>query len=791
MDMNLPKQRRVRKKKEEPLDPQAAREEAELRMKIQQSLQTQYVDRANLEDGNNAQPANNNNPLMMYGHLGMCGMAGEQDMASMMMNGGMNMQQQMMQNEMMAQQFQQNQGQFNNQHFGMMDLSAEEMAQCMNNAEIKMYEMQLQQKKMLLHQKINEFEMQRQQQTWNAGIQQQQQRSHGMAINGADIMRELRMKQEQLLQMGAAQKHMEEMNRAMSPGNFSGSSRGFSDRTSGGISSVSDDSSFFSANESDPSLARKWYNHQRGVMNRSPQFDDGSYVRHNSNQSAHSQQGNVVDLTDDSRQGMVSPMTQNTAQSHSQQALEMEAMLKQKLMMEMQKEALMKQKIMEEMQKLQSPSLQNLQAVELMMKQKMMQEMQMAQSPSPQNVQAMMQQQQQVMQNQQNNQGGSVLQGESPGKSRELLFAMLNRITSEDTNESGLESLLSMPFPGGGSLRDSLTLGDLQTWLKMKNSTGTADMGFHSVNDNDMSASFNSVMGDSMANLAEENIVTPGVEAEDNHIPPNLRDLSNRTSYDLGTISEDGGDQEAGKPSRISLTVNDLKQGWTQERDAKLKSPVKAKKAPALGQSGKKESLTVGDLKQNYFSKSSGYSHNSGMSLSLGDFGEDILNAEMSVGSVMITNSLLSQGPTPASIRNPSNMSEMMMSMDSMTYSALVHGNDSISELARDLSDVVEGDNESRASTSTDVCLVVDGKPGPLHTSQTSRASSSRSGRSQKRSTASRPSVMSEISQWSNSNPYADEGEENAQDDSERQKSGESVEVAELEALHDSVDFSL
>ena len=47
---DAPKKRRNRKKKEIILSPEAAREEAELRMKIQQSLQTQFVTRPKLEN---------------------------------------------------------------------------------------------------------------------------------------------------------------------------------------------------------------------------------------------------------------------------------------------------------------------------------------------------------------------------------------------------------------------------------------------------------------------------------------------------------------------------------------------------------------------------------------------------------------------------------------------------------------------------------------------------------------------------------------------------------------------
>jgi hypothetical protein len=123
-------------------------------------------------------------------------------------------------------------------------------------------------------------------------------------------------------------------------------------------------------------------------------------------------------------------------------------------------------------------------------------------------------------------------------------------------------------------------------------------------------------------------------------------------------------------------------------------------------------------------------------------------------------------------------------------------GNDSNSStgpICHDLSDVAEGDNESRTSTASNV-------DGPLRMSQASRASSSRSGRSKKRSSNRGPSIMSEISNWSASNPYGEDSNHNLNeegnagdqaDDTDRQRSGSSVDVAEMEALHDSVDFSL
>jgi hypothetical protein len=786
MNMNPPKQRRNRKKKDIPIDPQAAREEAELRMKIQQSLQTQYVDRASVEE-------HGANPLMMYGQMGICGVVGGQDgmnnnmgMNTAAMNDGMGiMQQQWMQQQ-----------QFNNPNYGM--LTQDEMAQCMKNAEMKMYEMQLQQEKMILQQKMQQkitMEKMQQQAQLNMMRQQQGMAHHGQGgINSVEIMRELRLKQEQLLQMGAAQNHMEEMSRGMSSGSESQQyQRGFSNNQE--FAEQSQDSSFFSGSESDIDLARKWYNHQKNV--------NQNMGRQNSGQSAHSQ-NNLVDLTgspspqpmQQRRDRMTSPINQRPAPA------EMEAMMMEQRMMQ------------EEMQMAQTSASQRALEIDAMLKQKMMQEFQMqqmkmaqspsphktqqmTQSPSPQQVEAMMMQavQMQNQQNQQSNQG-NMAQAKSPARSREQLFSLLERLRSEET-ESGLESLLSLPTPGGGSIRDSLTLGDLQAWVALKNSKcGESVVGFHSVG-NDMSASFSSVMGASMENL-DEQLVIPGIAAYEGSVKhsPHQGSPGNTkrgSSFDLAPIAENALANQAGsgQKDRISLTVNDFKQGWAHEHEEAQRQPQKSKRAPSLGQTEKKESLTVVDLKQSNFSKSS----MSGMSLSLGDLGDDLFDSNAQIS--FMQNSTMTHGMMPNPVKH--NQSEMMMSMDSLTYSALMkvgnESNSSTGPICHDLSDVAEGDNESRTSTASNV-------DGQLRMSQASRASSSRSGRRLRQSSNDTrgPSIMSEISNWSASNPYGDDSNHNLNeegnagdqaDDTDRQRSGSSVDVAELEALHDSVDFSL
>lgn len=697
--MNPPKQRRNRKKKETVLSPQAAREEAELRMKIQQSLQNQFVDRANREDS-----AGTDNPIMMYGQMGMCGMVGEQNdtntggvnsIAVNTINDGMGM--------IQPQQF---------QNPGHMPMS-----------EMDMYEMQLEQRKLMLAQKMNEMRQQQQgMYTPNSG---QQMGMGGInnrgGINSVDIMRELKMKQEQLLQMGLAQKHMEELNSRTSVGSDSDyqQQRGFSNES----------------NESDAELAMKWYNYQK------------QNSRGYSNQSGHSQD-NFVDLTGGNQTNSSvhqypgqspSPINQHTGQFSSAYMPEMEAMMRQQMMEKM----MMQEMQIQEMQRQQSPS-PHMQAMEHMMNQdimqeKMMKEMQMREQ------QAMMLQQ--MIKNQQNNQ--SVMpQSKSPGKSNELAKATMGRLTSE---ESGLQSLLSMPTSEKGSARDSMTMptsdkgsardsmtvGDIQDWFAQKERPGKNSMGFYSVG-NDMSASFSSIMGDS-----ERNLSTNAVAGEEgsNQDSPSPRTLSNRDSViDLAPIDENDGDDPGTRKDRISLTVNDLK---------------KTKRAPALGEVGQKNSLEA---------SSGAISYASGMSLSVGDFGEGFLDSQMQ-SSILKSQ----QGFTPNSIKN--NQSEMMMSMDSLTYSALLKvGNGSNSEIAieggtltRDLSEVVEGDDESRTSSN-----------GPLRNSQGSNARS-------RDSNNSRPSVVSQISQWSKSNPFKDDNaEQNDGDGNRRQKS---LGVDELEAV--------
>ena len=705
--MNQQKKRAPRRKKEAPLDPQAAREEAELRMKIQQSLQTQYVDRATVEENNTGTSGAGNDPLMMYGQMGFCGEVGDQNNA-MGMNGM----------GMMPLQFQ-NQGQFNGQgNYGMADLSQEEMALCMKKAEIKLYEQRLLQHKMMLQHKMNEVqyqELQQQQDMWK----QPRMGSNGSEINSVDIMRELRLKQEQLLQMGAAQKHMEDMKR--------------------GTSTDTDYQRRFSGDQG--------FNHMnQRMMNQSPSY----YNRQGSNQNANSQ-NNFVDLTGTSEL----PPAQN----------------------ELQMETMMKQRIMQEamMQRQQSVSPHMGTAMNHMVQRDSYPENFAAHSPSPQKMQQMqgMMQQHHTVQNQQNNQGIAP-QAQSLGKQREQLFAMLERLSSEPESESGLESLLSMPTPGGGSVRDSLTMGDLKAWLNVRNS-----IGFNSVADG-MEASFNSVMGASMVNMQEdEHVVTPGADTNGGNMSVPAEHIPYRnSSFDLDPISENKfpSNEDGGRQDRTSLTVDDLKEG-------------RGRKAPALRDSGKVDSLCITDLKEQDFTKNTdatNNSHSSGMSLSLADFGESFLDSK---SSFMTQGAPNSNSVMPSTFK--SNQSEMMMSMDSLTYSALMkEGNESSVGLGlvRDLSYVPEGDNESRTSLDSGSRKASQGA-----ISRGSKDSSVRSGRSKANSNANRPSIMSEISNWSNSNPYGDGNIQDEEDDTERQRSnrsGESVDVAELEALQDP-EFSL
>eukprot|EP00956_Cyclotella_meneghiniana_P014009 scaffold20734_cov66-Cyclotella_meneghiniana.AAC.7 len=718
MDMNPPKQRRNRKKKESVLSPQAAREEAELRMKIQQSLQNQFVDRANREDSTGS-----DNPVMMYGQMGICGAVGEQNNTN---TGGMNY-------SLAVDAINDGMGMIHPQQF--------QNPSHMPMSEMDMYEMQLEHRKMMLAQKMNEMQRQQQQ-----GMYTQNSERMGMGgmsnrgrVNNGDIMRELKMKQEQLLQMGLARKHMEELSRRTiveSDSDYQ-QQRGFSNESNESDVELAmkwyncqkQNSRQFSnqssneSNESDAELAMKWYNYQkqnsRQFSNQSSNESNESdpelaikwynYQKQNSrqfsNQSGHSQD-NFVDLTGgDTNSSMhqypgqsLSPINQHTRQFSTPYTPEMEAIMRQQMMEKM---------MMQEMQRQQSPS-PHLQAIEHMMNQEMTQLHQM-------------------MKNQQNNQY-VIPQAKSPGKSKELVKAMMGRVTSEPESESGLESLLSMPSSGKGSVRDSMTVGDIQDWFQ-KERPGKNSMGFYSVG-NDMSASFGSVMGDSDRILSTDAVAGEGSFDQDS---PSLRTLSNRdTGFDLAPIDENDGDDPGNRNHRISMTVNDLKE---------------TKRAPALGEIGQKNSLDA-----------------SGMSLSLGDFGEGFLDSQMQ-------SSLLKsqQGFTPNSMKN--NQSEMMMSMDSLTYSALLKvGNESNSEIAnevrarhRDLSEVVEGDDESRTSSN-----------GQLMNSQGSNARS-------RTSNNSRPSVVTEISQWSKSNPFKDDDDEsNDEEGNTRQKS---LGVDELEAV--------
>ena len=718
MDMNPPKQRRNRKKKESVLSPQAAREEAELRMKIQQSLQNQFVDRANREDSTGS-----DNPVMMYGQMGICGAVGEQNNTN---TGGMNY-------SLAVDAINDGMGMIHPQQF--------QNPSHMPMSEMDMYEMQLEHRKMMLAQKMNEMQRQQQQ-----GMYTQNSERMGMGgmsnrgrVNNGDIMRELKMKQEQLLQMGLARKHMEELSRRTiveSDSDYQ-QQRGFSNESNESDVELAmkwynyqkQNSCQFSnqssneSNESDAELAMKWYNYQkqnsRQFSNQSSNESNESdpelaikwynYQKQNSrqfsNQSGHSQD-NFVDLTGgDTNSSMhqypgqsLSPINQHTRQFSTPYTPEMEAIMRQQMMEKM---------MMQEMQRQQSPS-PHLQAIEHMMNQEMTQLHQM-------------------MKNQQNNQY-VIPQAKSPGKSKELVKAMMGRVTSEPESESGLESLLSMPSSGKGSVRDSMTVGDIQDWFQ-KERPGKNSMGFYSVG-NDMSASFGSVMGDSDRILSTDAVAGEGSFDQDS---PSLRTLSNRdTGFDLAPIDENDGDDPGNRNHRISMTVNDLKE---------------TKRAPALGEIGQKNSLDA-----------------SGMSLSLGDFGEGFLDSQMQ-------SSLLKsqQGFTPNSMKN--NQSEMMMSMDSLTYSALLKvGNESNSEIAnevrarhRDLSEVVEGDDESRTSSN-----------GQLMNSQGSNARS-------RTSNNSRPSVVTEISQWSKSNPFKDDDDEsNDEEGNTRQKS---LGVDELEAV--------
>ena len=201
------------------------------------------------------------------------------------------------------------------------------------------------------------------------------------------------------------------------------------------------------------------------------------------------------------------------------------------------------------------------------------------------------------------------------------------------------------------------------------------------------------------------------------------------------------------------------------------------------------DSLCITDLKEQDFTKNTdatNNSHSSGMSLSLADFGESFLDSK---SSFMTQGAPNSNSVMPSTFK--SNQSEMMMSMDSLTYSALMkEGNESSVGLGlvRDLSYVPEGDNESRTSLDSGSRKASQGA-----ISRGSKDSSVRSGRSKANSNANRPSIMSEISNWSNSNPYGDGNIQDEEDDTERQRSnrsGESVDVAELEALQDP-EFSL
>jgi hypothetical protein len=122
----------------------------------------------------------------------------------------------------------------------------------------------------------------------------------------------------------------------------------------------------------------------------------------------------------------------------------------------------------------------------------------------------------------------------------------------------------------------------------------------------------------------------------------------------------------------------------------------------------------------------------------------------------------------------------------------------------RDLSELLEDENSSRASTASNVGDHASDKSAPLSLSGGSRASGSTIksvtsfGGRRRRSADSRPSIMSEISEWSSSNPYGDDSVETAgeKDNSTNEalcKVHQKVEVdvTELDALRDSVDISL
>jgi hypothetical protein len=326
-----------------------------------------------------------------------------------------------------------------------------------------------------------------------------------------------------------------------------------------------------------------------------------------------------------------------------------------------------------------------------------------------------------------------------------------------------------------------------------------------------MSASFGSVMGSSILNVDEEPF-THGHIGGVNGTP--LRKVTNEGSLPASDMNLCNNDRKSpyqdsqSSPSYhdsildLAPIAEDSLEDEDQKSNFRTSNCRRNRSVDPL-----MTSLTIGDLQQRRELERSiqpGLSQNSEMSFTIGDsIGElgDLLNSNLTEG---IAGSNLSPGLTSHSVGM--NQSDLMMSIDSVTYSALMAANQSNSSMTmnRDLSELLEEENVSCTSTTSNVGDNVSEKSAPLSLSGGSKTSGSAKrsvtslrGR-RRRSADSRPSIMSEISEWSSSNPYGDDSVENTEgDDNTPNEAGDKghqrveVDVTELDVLSDSVDISL
>eukprot|EP00804_Cyclotella_cryptica_P023468 CCRYP_012137-RA/>CCRYP_012137-RA protein AED:0.06 eAED:0.06 QI:369/1/1/1/1/1/2/159/787 len=746
-----------------------------------------------------------NNALMAHGQVGLCGLVGEHEgmgiSSSMGMNNNSGMLQQQFQFQQSQEQYSGQQVPFNGQqNYGQVQ-TKEELNQFIDTAEIKAYEMRLRAKKMMLQQQMQMSENQ-----WHEGAIQysneiiERNMSQWSGLSRADLMRELRLEQDRLL-VAAAQKQM-----AMSTGMISmNDSNSFFEQ---GLSAENQfvDRPGFSPELKRPSLSQQtWYEQQQleqRTRNSSAYLDE-QFEHRNRNDSQRSYQDRQLERR------YTNPTVYQNGHfdgGHTNQSAHQHGQLQRRHTNPPASTAYEQNTNYVDLTMSPQPRMQH-------MRNQMMSPTDLNQvqnqlgyyegqnpphSPSP-HVEEMMNQYQ-VQQN-------PIHQGDLPQKNSVGQpyhhMQKLEESSSEATENAEPQSNLQ-PQVDDTTFKDSLGISDLQAWLAFKSSGGES-IGFHSVGS--MSASFGSVMTSSILNV-DDDPVTHGHSGGGNGTP--LRKITNDGSPEAS-------DRSVGKSpyhdSPCSPSYHDIIQDLApiaedslEEEDQKSNFGTSNARKNRAGDP-LKISLTIGDLQQRRDLERSiqpGLSQNSGMSFTIGDsIGElgDLLNSNLSEG---IGNSHLSPGLMTNSVGMT--QSDLMMSIDSVTYSALMAANQSNSSMTmnRDLCELLEEENESRSSTASTVGDNASDKSAPLSLSGGSKTSGSTKrsvtslGGRRRRSADSRPSIMSEISEWSSSNPYGDDSVQNAEEQDHSPNEADNkghhkveVDVTELDALSDSVDISL